>query len=78
MDVEQIICTFAAEKHEIIICDKSGYCLLTLRRSEHFARNWPVGNYRKALAVAKRLINLTSDQRDMMIIDPQGTMAKLK
>lgn len=76
MDVDQIICTFAAGKHQIIIFDNFGYYTLTLARSEHFARSWPIANYRKALTVAKRLIDFTSDRRDLMIIDPQGAMAK--
>ena len=78
MNVEQTICTFAAGKHEIVILDNFGYYVLTLSRGAYFARNWPVGNYRKALVLAKRLIDLSSDQRDIMIIDPQGAMAKLK
>lgn len=78
MDVDQIIHTFAAGKHQIIIYDNFGYYTLTLSRGAYFLRSWPVGNYKKAIAVAKRLIDLSADQRDLMIIDPQDAMAKLK
>jgi hypothetical protein len=78
MNPDQITNTFIAGKHQITIYDNFGYYTLTLRRGAYFARSWPVGNYRKALAVAKRLIDLSSDQRDMIIIDPQGVLGKLK
>jgi hypothetical protein len=78
MNPDQITNTFVASEHQVVIYDKSGHYVLTLSRGAYFARSWPVGNYKKALAVAKRLIGLSSDQRDIMITEPQSALNKWK